>query len=93
MGQAEIIRLLCNSFGLKLKTSPGLCAQVPVSQYGIPIVTKRFIKKVHSLNKLVHVWTIDEKDEMFRLIDLGVDGLMTDKPSVLKKALLARNLF
>jgi len=30
---------------------------------------------------------------MFRLIDLGVDGLMTDKPSILKKALLARNLF
>ena len=93
MGQVEIVRLLCNSFGLNFKTSPGLCAQVPVSQYGIPIVTKRFIKKAHSLNKLVHVWTIDETDEMFRLIDLGVDGLMTDKPSILKKALLARNLF
>ena len=93
MGQAEIVKLLFSSFGLNLKTSPGLCAQVPVSQFGIPIVTKRFIKKVHDLNKFIHVWTIDETEEMYRLIDLGVDGLMTDKPSVLKKALVARNLF
>jgi glycerophosphoryl diester phosphodiesterase len=93
MGQAEIVRLLLSSFGLNLKTSPGLCAQVPVAQFGIPIVTKRFIKKVHDLDKLVHVWTIDETKEMYRLIDLGVDGLMTDKPTVLKKALVTRNLF
>ena len=93
MGQAEIVKLLFSSFGLNLKTSPGLCAQVPVSQFGIPIVTKRFIKKVHDLNKFIHVWTIDETEEMYRLIDLGVDGLMTDKPTVLKEALVARNLF
>ena len=80
MGQAEIVKLLFSSFGLNLKTSPGLCDQVPVSQFWIPIVTKRFIKKVHDLNKFIHVWTIDETEEMYRLIDLGVDGLMTDKP-------------
>ena len=78
---------------LNQKISPGLCAQVPVSQFGIPIVTERFITKIHNLNKLIHVWTIDETKEMFRLIDLGVDGLMTDKPTVLKEALLERGLF
>ena len=93
MGQAEIVRLLISSFGLNQKISPGLCAQVPVSQFGIPIVTERFITKIHNLNKLIHVWTIDETKEMFRLIDLGVDGLMTDKPTVLKEALLERGLF
>lgn len=93
MGQAEIVRLLLSSYGLNFRASPGLCAQVPVSQFGIPIVTKRFIKKIHDLNKLIHVWTIDETQEMYRLIDLGVDGLMTDKPTVLKEALVARNLF
>ena len=93
MGQAEIVKLLLSSYGLNFRESPGLCAQVPVSQFGIPIVTKRFIKKVHDLNKLIHVWTIDETQEMYRLIDLGVDGLMTDKPTVLKDALVARNLF
>ena len=93
MGQAEIVRLLISSFGLNQKISPGLCAQVPVSQFGIPIVTERFITKIHNLNKLIHVWTIDETKEIFRLIDLGVDGLMTDKPTVLKEALLERGLF
>ena len=93
MGQAEVVRLLLSSYGLNFKASPGFCAQVPVSQFGIPIVTKKFIKKVHDLNKLIHVWTIDETEEMYRLIDLGVDGLMTDKPTVLKEALVARNLF
>ncbi len=93
MGQAEVVKLLLSSYGFNFKASPGFCAQVPVSQFGIPIVTKKFIQKVHDLNKLVHVWTIDETEEMNRLIDLGVDGLMTDKPTVLKEALVARNLF
>ena len=93
MGQAEVVRLLLNSYGLNFKASPGFCAQVPVSQFGITIVTKKFIQKVHDLNKLIHVWTIDETEEMYRLIDLGVDGLMTDKPTVLKEALVARGLF
>ena len=93
MGQAEVIQLLLNTYGLNLKISPGMCAQVPVSQFGIPIVTRKFINKVHDLNKLIHVWTIDETEHMFRLIDLGVDGLMTDKPTILKRALIERNLF
>ena len=93
MVQAEIVRLLFQSLGLSFKESPGFCAQVPRSQFGIPIVTARFIKQVHDLNKLIHVWTIDETQEMFRLIDLGVDGLMTDKPTILKKALQEKGLF
>ena len=36
------------------------------------------------------VWTIDDKEEMFKLIDFGVDGIMTDKPSVLKQAMTER---
>ena len=69
------------------------CAQVPVGQWGIPIVTQPFIRIMNLLGKSVHVWTIDEPEEMNRLIDLGVDGLMTDKPSVLKSTLIDRGLF
>jgi len=69
------------------------CAQVPVCQWGIPIVTQSFIRIMNLLGKFVHVWTIDEPEEMNRLIDLGVDGLMTDKPSILKSTLIDRGLF
>ena len=47
---------------------------------------------MHALDKKVHVWTIDDKEEMLRLYDLGVDGIMTDKPSVLKEFLESKNL-
>ena len=60
---------------------------------GCSCCNKKFIKTAQSLNKLVHVWTIDDQGTMNKLIDLGVDGLMTDKPSILKKALIARDLF
>ena len=92
-GQMEIFKMMCKSLGLPAKNTPGHCAQVPVSQWGVPVITKKFIKTAKSLNKLVHVWTIDDQETMNKLIDLGVDGLMTDKPSILKKALIARDLF
>ena len=92
MGQSEIINLLLRSYGIPFKQSVGHCAQVPVSQWGIPIVTKRFIKRTHEENKLVHVWTVDDETEMKNLIDMGIDGIMTDCPSVLLKVLSERNL-
>jgi len=90
--QSEVIHLLLSSLGLSFKKSIGNCVQVPPSQWGIPIVTPRFIKHMHALDKKVHVWTIDDKEEMQRLYDLGVDGIMTDKPSVLKEFLESKNL-
>ena len=90
--QSEVIHLLFSSLGLSFKKSIGNCVQVPPSQWGIPIVTPRFIKHMHALDKKVHVWTIDDKEEMQRLYELGVDGIMTDKPSVLKEFLESKNL-
>ena len=59
-------------------------AQVPVQQGPITVVTERFVRRAHALGIKVHVWTIDEPAEMHRLLDLGVDGIMTDKPQVLR---------
>ena len=92
-GQMEIFKMMCRSIGFPLKSTEGHCAQVPVSQWGVPVITKNFIKMVQKENKLVHVWTIDDEDQMYKLIDAGVDGLMTDKPIVLKRALMKRGLF
>lgn len=65
-------------------------AQVPTERSGIPIVTKRFIATAHRAGLAVHVWTIDDVDEMNRLFDWGVDGIVTDVPSVAKQILIER---
>jgi glycerophosphoryl diester phosphodiesterase len=69
------------------------CAQIPVTQYGIRLVDERLVFFAHAKGLQVHVWTIDDPIEMNRLIDLGVDGLMTDQPAVLKQVLLERGLW
>ena len=60
------------------------CFQVPVSQGPLPIVTERNIRRARSAGKPVHVWTIDDPSIMQHLIDLGVDGIMTDDPETLR---------
>ena len=92
-GQMEIFNLICRSIGITTRKTNSDCAQIPTSQWGIPILTRRFITKAHQEGKLVHIWTIDDENEMYKLIDFGIDGLMTDKPSVLKKALQLKGLF
>ncbi|MBX3284281.1 MAG: glycerophosphodiester phosphodiesterase, partial [Actinobacteria bacterium] len=68
----------------------GRCAQVPHRMKGVTIVDQRFVAKAHALGLQVHVWTIDDADEMHELLDLGVDGIMTDRPAVLKDVLTSR---
>lgn len=69
---------------------PGQVAlQVPTEFQGITVVDESFVAAAHRCGLAVHVWTIDEADEMRRLVDLGVDGIMTDRPSVLADVLRA----
>tara|TARA_R110000868_G_scaffold31627_14_gene115842 strand:+ start:5431 stop:6207 length:777 start_codon:yes stop_codon:yes gene_type:complete len=71
----------------------GGCAQIPIEQYGIRLVDGLLVGRAHALGLQVHVWTIDDPAEMNRLADLGVDGLMTDQPAVLKQVLQDRGLW
>ena len=65
-------------------------AQVPVKQGFVPVVTARTVAVADRHGVQVHVWTIDDPAEMDRLLDLGVHGLMTDRPQVLKDVLQRR---
>lgn len=64
--------------------------QVPHRQSGVTVVTRGFVDRAHAAGKQVHVWTIDEADEMRELIELGVDGIFTDRTDVLKDVLVER---
>ena len=64
--------------------------QVPESHYGIRIHTRRFIREAHARNLPIHVWTVDDPDDMVRLLEMGVDGIQTDRPDVLAPILVER---
>jgi hypothetical protein len=55
-----------------------LAAQIPLKQGPITLTDKRLVDDAHSAGLQVHVWTIDEPDEMEHLLNLGVDGIMTE---------------
>jgi glycerophosphoryl diester phosphodiesterase len=65
-------------------------AQVPPRQGPLRVVDERFVRYAHRLGLQVHVWTIDAPDRMHELLDLGVDGIMTDRIDVLRDVYLAR---
>ncbi len=90
-GPAEILRLRAASFGLPALGLTAACAQVPVRLRGVTLVDEKFVEFAHAQHLPVHVWTIDDDKEMHRLLDLGVDGIMTDDPKVLKGVLIHRN--
>ncbi|MBT2552651.1 glycerophosphodiester phosphodiesterase [Arthrobacter sp. ISL-5] len=64
--------------------------QVPVSYKSVPVVTPGYVRRAHELGLYVHVWTVNDPAEMRRLLDLGVDGLVTDRADLLKEVLQSR---
>ena len=90
LGPLEIARVRCAGYRVPPGHVAGACAQVPVRQGRVLILDRRFLEGAHRLGLPVHVWTIDDPVEMDRLLDLGVDGIMTDRPSVLKEVLVRR---
>jgi glycerophosphoryl diester phosphodiesterase len=71
-------------------TAPGTALQVPPAHGGIDIVTATSVAAAHRVGLEVHVWTVNEVAEIDRLLDLGVDGVMSDLPGLVAAAVARR---
>lgn len=69
----------------------GAIAQVPVRQGRLTIVDRAFIKAAVQSGVEVHTWTIDDGAQMRQLLDLGVHGIVTDRPDILRDVLIERS--
>ncbi|MCA0145564.1 glycerophosphodiester phosphodiesterase [Blastococcus sp. LR1] len=69
---------------------PAGCAQVPLQLGGRALVDERFVSAAHARGLQVHVWTVDDPVEAEAMLDLGVDGIMTDRPAMLRELLEKR---
>ncbi len=93
MGPMDVVRMRLKSYHLPVGGFQARCIQVPPRQYGLPIVDAQFIAAAHRLGLPVHVWTINREAEMHRLLDLGVDAIMTDEAETLKRVFQARGIW
>ena len=90
MGPRQVARFLAASRGLPAGSFSAACLQVPVRRGPVPLVTDRVVAAAHERGLQVHVWTVNDADEMRSLLDLGVDGIMTDRADLLKAVLQER---
>lgn len=96
MGIREVLALRVGSlYGRGLAGFvPGVAAvQTPLRYRGVPMVDARLVRHAHRLGLQVHVWTVDEPALINLLLDLGVDGIMTDQLEVLRDVLVTRGLW
>ncbi len=91
MGPREVFRLIRAARLSRPLTTTAVAAQVPVAFSRIKIVTPAFIEAARRAGVEVHVWTIDDPHEMGRLLDMGVDGVMSDQPDLLRQVLAERD--
>jgi glycerophosphoryl diester phosphodiesterase len=93
MSQQEVIELFINRIIYPFNNVHAPCLQIPMYFYGVRIVTKDLVNYIHSLEKKIHVWTINDENEINSLIDWNVDGIMTDRPAKLKEILIKKSLW
>jgi glycerophosphoryl diester phosphodiesterase len=70
---------------------PVAALHIPPRYGDVDVVTEQFVAAAHNAGVAVHVWTINEPEEMTRLLNLGVDGIVSDRPTVLAELLLERD--
>lgn len=95
LGMRATARLrIASAAGLRLRLPESVVAvQIPVRHGPVTVLTPRFLTYLHRLGLHAHVWTIDDPEEMIRLLDMGVDGIMTDRIEVLRDIYAARGFW
>ncbi len=100
MGQASAIALRSRAWldalpgPLRRLPAPpvhGRLAQLPHRLGALTVVDDGVLRAAHATDREVHVWTVDDPDEMTELLDMGVDGLLSDRPDVLRDVLRKRD--
>ena len=86
-GEVAAYRLLPASLARLVTRGRPRVLQVPHKRARLTIVTPGLVRRAHRAGVHVHVWTIDDPDEMKALLDRGVDGLMTDRTDILRAVL------
>jgi glycerophosphoryl diester phosphodiesterase len=89
LGPREALRLPWRPAGRPGRHA-GRCAQVPARVGRRRLVDARYLAAAHRTGAAVHVWTVNERAEMERLLDLGVDGIITDAAATLRDVLTSR---
>lgn len=95
MGPREVLRLVAASKGLPVGPFASACAQVPLRRSiavgrTLEFASPSFVDTAHAHGLDVHFWTIDDPATINQLVDLDVDGIMTDCPDVLRSVLIER---
>jgi glycerophosphoryl diester phosphodiesterase len=78
--------------GEEVPESPAVAYQVPERRGDLLVVDEAFVRAAHRAGKAVHVWTVNDREAMERLVDLGVDGIISDLPTTLCDELAQRGV-
>lgn len=85
--QLEVLRF---RLGGEIHAGGSVALQIPEKHLGLRVLTPALVRRAHDRGMHVHVWTIDNAATMHRLLDAGVDGIVTDRPDVLRQVLHER---
>lgn len=92
LSPGEVTRLWMSKFGMPVGRFAAGCAQIPERHGRFRLVDPLMVRAARRKGLSLHVWTVNEAADMERLIGLGVDGLVTDRPSLLRDILKKRDI-
>ncbi|MCC9742851.1 glycerophosphodiester phosphodiesterase family protein [Streptomyces sp. MNU89] len=91
LGTRGVLGLRLRSYRLPARSRrSAVCVQVPERHGRLRVVDRAFVRAAHALGLQVHVWTVNDAGRMAALLDLGVDGIMTDHIETLRTVLTER---